>query len=127
MFAIRFIPGLFRRSFRAKEFRAHILVDPNDARSILRESLTVSEPIKPAGPVTMIVRMMSISARSKSNRRTGFPACEAGGGLACRILKRQAGRPSLPQPGWLCYYPPIIHDRSPAEGFAREAGKLRSH
>ena len=33
------IPGLFRRSFRAKEFRAHVVVDPNQPRSILRESL----------------------------------------------------------------------------------------
>jgi hypothetical protein len=33
------VPGLFRGSFRAKEFRAHIVVDPNQPRSILSESL----------------------------------------------------------------------------------------
>ena len=45
------------RSFRAKKSRAHVVVDSNNTRASFANRLTVSEPINPAGPVTMTVRI----------------------------------------------------------------------
>ena len=69
--------------------------------------LTVSDPINPAEPVTMIVRIMSNSPEQ----------------VPQSVLREaHEHRVQSPDPN----YSPMIHVTSPAEGFTRAAGNCRS-
>ena len=53
------VARFFRGSFAPKIF-AHVVVDPENTRASLAKRRTVSEPINPAEPVTMIVNTCPI-------------------------------------------------------------------
>ena len=71
------VARLFGGGFRAKKLCAHVVVDPNDRAPSLAKRRTVSEPINPAEPVTMIVRTNQCSTAILAVGQAGVSPTES--------------------------------------------------